>query len=143
MIVGNMETLQMTPKFPLKASSWMYPEDDDDDETELLCRHLSIRVDENAEKEFLELTILNARNSIMSDGVARFDVLQHDDDPQQFMVVQAFKDEEAQKAHENSEHNQRWLANLPELLAANIAVAEFSNIFPLELKRWEYQSKLS
>eukprot|EP00466_Bigelowiella_natans_P013885 jgi/Bigna1/139412/aug1.50_g14120 len=141
--VGSIETLRMTPRFPLKASNWMYPEDDDDDETELICRHLSIRVDENAEKEFLELTILNARNSIMSDGVARFDVLQHDDDPQQFMIVQAFKNEEAQKAHEGSEHNQRWLANLPELLAANIAAAEFSNIFPLELKRWEYQSKLS
>lgn len=58
--------------------------------------------------DFITATIDNATASLGEPGVARFDVLQQQDDPARFTLVEAYRDAEAPAAHKATAHYARW-----------------------------------
>ncbi|MCU0497639.1 MAG: antibiotic biosynthesis monooxygenase [Anaerolineae bacterium] len=50
----------------------------------------------------------NARSSREEPGNLRFDVMQDEEDPFKFTLVEVYRDEEAFKAHFESEHFKKW-----------------------------------
>ena len=58
--------------------------------------------------EFLEITLDNHRGARAEPGNLRFDVLQAEDDPTRFVLVEVYRDAEAAAAHKNTPHYLAW-----------------------------------
>jgi len=79
---------------------------------------------------FKEASIENARRSIQEPGIARFDVIQQSDDPAQFVLVEAYRSEEAPAAHRQTAHYERWRAAVADMMAEDRIKFEYANVFP-------------
>lgn len=83
---------------------------------------------------FKELCIENARNSVQEPGIARFDVIQQDDDPTQFVLVEVYRTPDDPAKHKETAHYAAWA----EAVAAQDMLVEprskiiYSNVFPDE-----------
>ncbi len=78
---------------------------------------IRIQVKPGAEAAFLEATLENARASNREPGVARFDVLREAEDPSRFVLVEAYRDEEASARHKETPHYLRWKMIVEPLMA--------------------------
>jgi quinol monooxygenase YgiN len=92
--------------------------------------HVHVRVKAEAVEAFRRATIENARHSLEEPGVARFDVVQHRDDPARFVLVEVYRDEEGAAAHKETAHYQQWRDAVADLMAEPRSSVKFTNIFP-------------
>jgi len=90
--------------------------------------HIHIKP-ENAE-EFLQATLENARNSIQEPGIGRFDVLQQQDDPTRFVLVEAYHSPDDQLKHRETRHYQIWKDKVAEMMAEPRTGVKHQSIFP-------------
>jgi quinol monooxygenase YgiN len=92
--------------------------------------HVNIRV----KSEFLELfkqaTLANARASVEEPGVARFDVVQQSDDPTRFVLVEVYRDVQANAAHKETAHYATWRDTVAPMMAEPRSGVKFTNVFP-------------
>jgi quinol monooxygenase YgiN len=79
---------------------------------------------------FKEANITNAKSSIKEPGILRFDVLQQDDDPSRFLLVEVYKDEKAIARHKETAHYAQWVKNAEPMLAEPRTKIIYKNIFP-------------
>jgi autoinducer 2-degrading protein len=59
-------------------------------------------------ESFVDATRRNHLGSVSEPGNLRFDVLQSEDDPTRFVLVEIFRDPEAAAAHKTTAHYLRW-----------------------------------
>ena len=59
-----------------------------------------VHVKPNCVEAFREASLENARNSIQEAGIARFDVLQDNEEPTRFILNEVYRDNAAPAAHE-------------------------------------------
>ena len=62
---------------------------------------------ENVE-DFKKITLYNHENSRKEAGNIRFDVLQNNNDPTKFVLVEVFADEAAAAYHKTTAHYNKW-----------------------------------
>jgi len=74
----------------------------------MLVIHVHIRIKPEFVERFKKVTLDNARASRKEPGIARFDLLQHEDDLTKFVLVEAYRTEEATAAHKETPHYQVW-----------------------------------
>ena len=79
---------------------------------------------------FKQATIENASNSVKEAGIARFDVIQQEDDPTRFILVEVYKTAEAPAAHKATAHYARWRDTVAEMMAEPRQGIKYANIFP-------------
>ena len=72
----------------------------------------------------------NASHSVKEPGVARFDVIQSVEDPTRFVLVEVYRSPEAQAAHKETAHYQRWRDAVAELMAEPRTSARYVDVFP-------------
>ena len=96
----------------------------------MLIVHVQIHVRPESVQAFREATIENARNSIREPGIARFDVVQQIDDPTRFVLVEAYRDEAATKAHRETPHYAKWRDIVAPMMAETRTRTQFTNLFP-------------
>jgi (4S)-4-hydroxy-5-phosphonooxypentane-2,3-dione isomerase len=101
----------------------------------MLIVHVHVHVRSECVQEFCQATIENARNSIQEPGIARFDVVQQTDNPTQFVLVEAYHDEAATKAHKETPHYAKWRDTVAPMMAETRTSIKFTNLFP-ESKDW-------
>lgn len=85
---------------------------------------IRIQVKPGAEAAFLEATLENAQVSNREPGIARFDVLRDAGAPSRFLLVEAYRDEEASARHKETAHYLRW-KEIAEPLMAGERTREF------------------
>lgn len=78
---------------------------------------VQIHVKPDSVEAFRAATLENARNSLQEPGIARFDVLQADEDPTRFVLVEAYRTREANAAHRESAHYKAWRATVEGMMA--------------------------
>lgn len=66
---------------------------------------------------FERITVYNHNNTRKEPGNVRFDVLHVNDDPARFVLYEVFADENAAKAHKETEHYLRWRAEVADYMA--------------------------
>ena len=66
---------------------------------------------------FRAATLENARNSRTEPGNLRFDVLQADDDPNRFLLYEAYKAKEDFTYHQTTAHYLRWKQTVADWMA--------------------------
>jgi quinol monooxygenase YgiN len=98
----------------------------------MLIVHVHVQVKPESVADFIEATTENARNSLREPGIARFDVVQQSDDPTRFILVEAYRDEAATKAHKDTSHYAKWRDIVASMMNAPRSSVKFSNLFPAD-----------
>lgn len=84
--------------------------------------------------EFVEAfklaSLENASNSVKEDGIARFDVIQQNDDPTRFILVEVYKTTEASAAHKETAHYAKWRDTVAEMMAEPRQGIKYTNTYP-------------
>jgi Uncharacterized conserved protein len=96
--------------------------------------HVSIRVKKEFIEEFSKATTENARNSLNEPGVARFDVLQQQENPTKFLLAEAYYTQEDQLRHRETEHFRKWKLAIEDMLEEPYTFVKYGNVFPDETK---------
>ena len=96
----------------------------------MIIVHVHIHVKSEIMEDFIRLTTENARNSIREAGIQRFDLIQQQDDPTQFMLVEVYKDDDAIVAHKNTAHYAKWKNGVEAMLAEPRFSIKYAKIFP-------------
>jgi (4S)-4-hydroxy-5-phosphonooxypentane-2,3-dione isomerase len=79
---------------------------------------------------FQNASLDNARNSIQEPGVVRFDVLQQQEDPTRFTLVEVYRKAEDQLKHRETTHYLRWKDAVEPMMAESRVGIKYTNLFP-------------
>lgn len=96
----------------------------------MLIVHVQVRVKPECVAAFIEATRRNAQASRTESGIARFDLLQGNDDPTRFLLVEAYRNAEAPAAHKETAHYKTWRDTVAEMMAEPRQSVKFTNIDP-------------
>ncbi|MGD0223570.1 MAG: antibiotic biosynthesis monooxygenase [Terriglobia bacterium] len=94
----------------------------------MLIVHVHVRVKPDCIEAFKEATIANARQSVKEPGIARFDVVQQQDDPTRFVLVEAYRSVEATAAHKATAHYAAWRDRMESLMAEPRFSVKYSDV---------------
>ena len=79
---------------------------------------------------FHKATVENAQNSVREPGIARFDVLQQQDDPARFILAEVYRSEDDIARHKDTRHYNIWRETVAEMMAEPRRGVKFTNVFP-------------
>ncbi|MGO8818583.1 MAG: putative quinol monooxygenase [Terriglobia bacterium] len=96
----------------------------------MLIVHVHVRVKPDSIEAFKAATIENARQSVKEPGIARFDVVQQNDDPTRFVLVEAYRSVEATAAHKATAHYATWRDRVEPMMAEPRSSVKYRNVFP-------------
>mgnify|MGYP001381364088 CR=1 FL=1 len=96
----------------------------------MITVHVFVQVKADRVEEFAAATAENARNSINEPGISRFDVLQSNDDPTQFVLVEVYRGTEAMTAHKETAHYALWRDTVASMMAEPRRSQKFTQVFP-------------
>jgi (4S)-4-hydroxy-5-phosphonooxypentane-2,3-dione isomerase len=99
----------------------------------MLIVHVHVTVVPDGVEAFREATLANARASIQEPGVARFDVIQQDDDPTRWELIEIYRTPEAAAAHKATAHYATWRDAVAPLMAEPRSSTKYRAVFPESL----------
>ena len=93
--------------------------------------HVFVHVKPEFVDEFKAASLDNASNSVREPGVARFDVVQQQDDPTRFVLLEVYRNaDQAPAAHKETAHYARWRDTVADMMAEPRYAVKYDNIFP-------------
>jgi quinol monooxygenase YgiN len=98
----------------------------------MLIVHVHVHVKPEQVEAFRAASVENARNSVKEPGVARFDVIQQQDDPTRFVLVEVYRTPDDPARHKETAHYQKWRDTVAEMMAEPRSSVKYSNVFPDE-----------
>ena len=95
--------------------------------------HVFVHVKPQFIDEFKAAAIANASQSVKEPGIARFDVIQDQENPGRFVLVEVYRDaEDAPAAHKQTPHYARWRETVEHMMAEPRSYMKYHNIFPAD-----------
>ncbi|SRR5579884_2346661 len=98
----------------------------------MLIVHVHVRVKPDRVADFIQATIENASNSVREPGIARFDVIQQNDDATRFVLTEVYRSDDAPARHRETAHYAKWRDTVADMMAEPRTRAEFRNVFPAD-----------
>ena len=92
--------------------------------------HVRIHVKPESVEAFKQATMANALASRREPGVARFDCLQLQDDPTRFVLVEAYREADAQAQHRLTRHYEVWRDTVASMMAEPRTSEKFTPVEP-------------
>ena len=96
----------------------------------MLVVHVSVHVKADRIEDFKAATVENASNSVREPGIARFDVVQRQDDPSRFVLVEVYRTAADPARHKETPHYQKWRDAVEPMMAEPRTSAKYANVFP-------------
>ena len=96
----------------------------------MLVVHVHVHVKPEHVEAFKTATLANARASVREPGIARFDVVQQNDDPTRFVLVEVYRDPAAPAAHKETAHYATWRDTVAAMMAEPRTSVKLTNLFP-------------
>ena len=96
----------------------------------MLIVHVYVHVKPESVEAFKEASLENARNSVQEPGIARFDVIQQQDDPTRFMLIEVYRTPEDPAKHKETAHYKRWRETVADMMAEPRHSLKYDNLFP-------------
>jgi (4S)-4-hydroxy-5-phosphonooxypentane-2,3-dione isomerase len=96
----------------------------------MLTVHVHIQAKTDQVDAFKAACVENSRNSLQEPGIARFDVLQQQDDPTRFLLVEVYRSPEAPAAHKQTAHYQAWAEDVADMMAVPRTSVKFAKVYP-------------
>ena len=98
----------------------------------MLIVHVSVHVKADQVEAFRAASVENARDSIQEPGIARFDVIQQQDDPTRFVLVEVYRTSDDPARHKETAHYQKWRDTVADMMAEPRTSVKYTNVFPDE-----------
>jgi len=92
--------------------------------------HVFVRVKPECVEAFKAASLENAQNSVQEPGIARFDVLQQQDDPTRFVLVEVYRTPDDPARHKETAHYQKWRDTVADMMAEPRSSIKYTNLFP-------------
>jgi quinol monooxygenase YgiN len=102
----------------------------------MLIVHVFVQVKPDSLDAFREATLENARNSVREPGVVRFDVVQQEDDPTRFLLIEIYRTPEDPARHKATAHYATWRDAVEPMMAEPRRSVKYRALFP-EPAEWE------
>jgi quinol monooxygenase YgiN len=96
----------------------------------MLIVHVFVHVKPDDVAAFTAATLANARNSVQEPGVVRFDVIQQDDDPTRFVLVEIYRTPADPARHKETAHYLAWRQAVEPMMAEPRRSVKYSALFP-------------
>jgi quinol monooxygenase YgiN len=96
----------------------------------MLIVHVHVHVKPESIEAFKQATLENARSSVQEPGIARFDVIQQQDDPTRFIMVEVYRTPEDAARHKETAHYPVWRDAVGKMMAEPRSSVKYSNVFP-------------
>lgn len=103
----------------------------------MLIVHVFIHVKLDCVAAFKAASLENARQSVQEPGIARFDVIQQNDDPSRFVLVEVYRDPDAPARHKETAHYAKWRDTVADMMAEPRSSVKYANLFPAD-SGWDY-----
>ena len=97
--------------------------------------HVFVHVKPDCVEAFKNASSENAENSIRETGIARFDVVQENDDPTKFALVEVYRTTDDPAKHKQTAHYNKWRDTVADMMAEPRKSIKYSNVFP-DNKGW-------
>jgi (4S)-4-hydroxy-5-phosphonooxypentane-2,3-dione isomerase len=94
--------------------------------------HVHVHVKPESVETFRAASITNASHSVREPGIARFDVIQQQDDPARFVLVEVYRTVEATVAHKETAHYAAWRDAVAPMMAEPRSGVKYTAVFPDE-----------
>lgn len=96
----------------------------------MIIVHVFVQVKSDQVEAFRAATIENATQSVKEPGIARFDVIQQNDDPTRFVLVEVYRDESAPAKHKQTAHYLKWRDTVADMMEVPRHAVTYTNVFP-------------
>lgn len=96
----------------------------------MLVVQVHIHVKDEYLEAFKAATVENAKQSVLEPGIARFDVIQQQDEPTRFILVEVYKNLDAPALHKKTAHYAKWRDTAINMIAEPRYSIKYSNVFP-------------
>ncbi|RPJ25443.1 MAG: antibiotic biosynthesis monooxygenase [Planctomycetaceae bacterium] len=106
----------------------------------MLIVHVHVHVKVDQVDAFRAASVENAKQSVKEPGVARFDVIQQQDDPTRFVLVEVYRTPNDPAKHKETAHYKKWPDTVENMMAEPRSSVKYSNVFPGE-QGWNYSGK--
>jgi quinol monooxygenase YgiN len=70
---------------------------------------------------------------VQEPGVARFDIIQQQDDPSRFVLVEVYRTPEAPAQHKETNHYAKWRDTVAEMMVEPRSSVKYASVFPDEV----------
>lgn len=94
--------------------------------------HVFVQVKPEFVEAFKAASLDNARNSVQEPGIARFDVIQQQEDPTRFVLVEVYRTAGDPARHKETAHYARWRDSVADMMAEPRSAVKYANVFPDE-----------
>jgi autoinducer 2-degrading protein len=102
----------------------------------MFIAHVYVHVKPQFVEAFKSATLENARNSVQEPGIARFDVIQEQDDPNRFLLIEVYRTADDPARHKETAHYAAWRDTVAEMMAEPRRAVKYDNVFPDE-RGWD------
>ena len=102
----------------------------------MLVVHVHVHVKPECVDAFRQASLENATQSVQEPGVARFDVIQQNDDPTRFALIEVYRTAEDPARHKETAHYARWRDAVADMMAEPRYSVKYANLFPDD-RGWE------
>ena len=95
-----------------------------------------VRVKPGTADRFIEATAANHKESVKEPGNLRFDLLRESEDPDRFMIYEAYESDEAAAAHKKTPHYLRWREEVADFMAEPRNGVKYNIVEPKDRTQW-------
>jgi quinol monooxygenase YgiN len=96
----------------------------------MLIVHVHVHVKPEQVEAFKAATRVNARLSLLEPGVLQFEVLQQDEDPTKFVLLEVYRDAPSAAAHKETPHYPIWRDTVAPMIAEPRFSVKFNRVLP-------------
>ena len=96
----------------------------------MLVVHVHVHVKPEFVDAFKAASLENARNSVREPGIARFDVVEQQDDPRRFVLVEVYRTAEDPARHKETPHYAAWRDAVADMMAEPRHSVKYTNLYP-------------
>ncbi len=94
--------------------------------------HVFVHVKEECIEDFKVASAENAQNSVLEEGIARFDIIQQHDDPSRFVLVEVYRTKNDPAKHKETTHYAKWRDIVAPMMAEPRSNIKYENVYPNE-----------
>ncbi len=97
--------------------------------------HVQVHVKPPFIDAFKKACIENAKDSLKEEGIVRFDIVQEQEDPTRFLLIEIYRNREATSKHKETLHYRDWRDKVLPMMAQPRKSTFFTTIYPDD-KNW-------
>ena len=102
----------------------------------MLVVHVHVHVKPECVDAFRQASVENATQSIQEPGIVRFDVIQQNNAPTRFVLVEVYRTADDPVRHKETAHYATWRDTVADMMADPRSSVKYCDVFP-EGPGWE------